>query len=108
MSQGSHNWRFRSKRGELHRGSRSEESSTSPPPWRSRNKLSLVNQSGVVYLTVDLSELCYSDPTKLSVLAVEQPRRSLRAEVAHRGQLKYQALPLGGCLVNRAAEGGTA
>jgi anti-sigma B factor antagonist len=39
-----------------------------------REQLSLVNQSGVAELTVDLSELSYIDPTGLSVLAVEQQR----------------------------------
>ena len=37
-------------------------------------QLSLVNQSGVAELTVDLSELRYIDPTGLSLLAVEQRR----------------------------------
>lgn len=37
-------------------------------------QLSLVNQSGVAELIVDLSELTYIDPTGLSVLAIERRR----------------------------------
>jgi anti-sigma B factor antagonist len=46
-------------------------------------QLSLVNQSGVAELIVDLSELTYIDPTGLSVLAVEQRRASASGMTLH-------------------------
>ena len=46
-------------------------------------ELSLINQSGVAELTVDLSELSYIDPTGLSLLAVEQRRASASGMTLH-------------------------
>jgi anti-anti-sigma factor len=46
-------------------------------------QLSLVNQSGVAELTVDLSELSYIDPTGLSVLAVERRRAAASGMTLH-------------------------
>jgi len=45
--------------------------------------LSLVNRSGAVELTVDLSELRYIDPTGLSLLALEQQRASASGMALH-------------------------